>query len=161
MEIRNIFLILQMGKTGAQSVSETTLMLPQPPDYETGNANLDQLDSEHFTEHWARLFEPSRRTALLPNPCKTSCAFLPVHIEAPKSLASHRKFLSGCLLITFQFILACLSSRGTQPAPYTENLCNQPFWCGRGPAGETALRGSLACGDSGNGHTPQNLTGAL
>lgn len=44
---------------------------------------------------------PADRVCRSLNPCKTSSVFLSAHTEAPKSLASHRKFLSGCLLITF------------------------------------------------------------
>lgn len=44
---------------------------------------------------------PTDRLRRSLNPCKPGSVFLSAHAEAPKSLASRRKFLSGCLLITF------------------------------------------------------------
>lgn len=54
-----------------------------------------------FTKTSRALWGPRRQTTRSLNPCKTGSVFLSAHTEAPKSLASHRKFLSGCLLITF------------------------------------------------------------
>lgn len=74
----------------------------------------------------------------------------------PKSLASHRKFLSGCLLITFSVYIRLPFIQGNSASPiHREPLRSSHLWGGWGPAGKRSLRGS-ACGESGNGHTLQN-----
>ena len=118
-------------------------MLPQSGDYETGNANLDRLDSR--TLQWTPeglLEAPADWLPWSPNPCKTSCAFLPAHTEAPKSLASPRKFLSGCLLITFSVYISLPFIQGNSASSiYREPLQSSRFWCGWGPAGENIPQG--------------------
>ena len=118
-------------------------MLPQSGDYETGNANLDRLDSRTLQWTPEGLLEASADwLPWSPNPCKTSCAFLPAHTEAPKSLASHRKFLSGCLLITFSVYISLPFIQGNSASSiYREPLQSSRFWCGWGPAGENIPQG--------------------
>lgn len=76
------------------------------------------------------------------NPCKTSCAFFHVHIEAPESLASHRKFLSGCLLITFSVYIRPPFIQGN----WASSMHREPqkfshLWYGREPAGSGIPQG--------------------
>lgn len=94
---------------------------------------------ERFTRH---LKAPSDWLHWSLNPCKTSCAFLPIHIEAPKSLASHRKFLSGCLLITFSVYIKLPFIQGNSASSiHREPLKSSHFWCGQGPAGKSIPQG--------------------
>lgn len=68
--------------------------------------------------------------------------YYPVHIEAPKSLASHRKFLSGCLLITFSvYIRPPFIQRNLASFRHREPLKSSHFWCGRQPAGKSIPQG--------------------
>lgn len=131
-----------MENQGSKSF-RNILKLPQPGDDENGNANLDLLVSGALHQTPERLFEaPPDWLHRSPNPCKTSCAFLPVHREAPKSLASHRKFLSGCLLITFSVYIRPPFIQGNSASSiHREPLKSSHFWCGCGPAGNRIPQG--------------------
>lgn len=76
------------------------------------------------------------------NPCKASCASLSVHREAPKSLASCRRFLSGCLLITFSVYIRPPFIQGHSASPiHREPLRSSHLWGGPGPAGKSIPQG--------------------
>lgn len=76
------------------------------------------------------------------NPCKPSCASLSVHREARRSLASRRRFLSGCLLITFSVYIRLPFIQGHSASPiHREPLRSSHLWGGRGPAGKSIPQG--------------------
>lgn len=137
MEIINTALILQMGKTKAQ----VFLKLPQVPTAGETQSKICQVP-EPFTQHLNAFLRPHQTDCTGPLIHVKQVVLFSLFTEAPKSLASHRKFLSGCLLITFSVYIRLPFIQGNPASSiHREPLKFSHFWCGCGPAGKSSSQG--------------------